>query len=196
MTSCPGSGSATGSSAESSSAEGSAAEGNAFSARIAEMAAREGAAAVVISAAIEEEIAQLEAAERAEFLEALGLHETGLDRLAETDIVGDEEVGPRHVDRANERIELEVLNTHPAPKRRLQEAPVRIGGRPPPHGIQKRFQPFGIVETRDGRQARPFDYMCTWLHLPNHIDLLAEAVFINGRERQTVLGAQSLGRAI
>mgnify|MGYP000032278118 CR=1 FL=1 len=61
--------------------EGSAAEGNAFSARIAEMAAREGAAAVVISAAIEEEIAQLEAAERAEFLEALGLHETGLDRL-------------------------------------------------------------------------------------------------------------------
>ena len=36
---------------------------------------------MVISAAIEEEIAQLDDAERAEFLEALGLHEAGLDRL-------------------------------------------------------------------------------------------------------------------
>jgi ribosome-binding ATPase YchF (GTP1/OBG family) len=36
---------------------------------------------VVISAAIEEEIAQLDDAERAEFLEAMGLAEAGLDRL-------------------------------------------------------------------------------------------------------------------
>ena len=36
---------------------------------------------MVISAAIEEEIAQLDDAERAEFLEAMGLHEAGLDRL-------------------------------------------------------------------------------------------------------------------
>ena len=41
----------------------------------------EGAGAVVISAPIEEEIAQLDDAERAEFLEAMGLHEAGLDRL-------------------------------------------------------------------------------------------------------------------
>ena len=36
---------------------------------------------VVISAAIEEEIAQLDDAERAEYLEPMGLHEAGLDRL-------------------------------------------------------------------------------------------------------------------
>ena len=61
--------------------EASAATGNAFSAAVARMAAAEGSGAVVISAAIEEEVAQLDDAERAEFLEAMGLHEAGLDRL-------------------------------------------------------------------------------------------------------------------
>ncbi|MEM9342501.1 MAG: redox-regulated ATPase YchF [Pseudomonadota bacterium] len=61
--------------------EGEAAEGNDHSARVAEMAAREGAASVVISAKIEEEIAQLEADEAEMFLEELGLEEAGLDRM-------------------------------------------------------------------------------------------------------------------
>jgi len=61
--------------------EASAATGNAHSARVAEMAKAQGAASVVISAAIEEEIAQLDDASRAEFLESMGLHEAGLDRL-------------------------------------------------------------------------------------------------------------------
>jgi len=61
--------------------EAAAGSGNAFSARVAEHAAAEGAAHVVISARIEEEIAQLAPAEAAEFLAALGLEEAGLDRL-------------------------------------------------------------------------------------------------------------------
>ncbi|MCC6304684.1 MAG: redox-regulated ATPase YchF [Rhodobacteraceae bacterium] len=61
--------------------EAAAAAGNAFSARVAEHAAAEGAAHVVISARIEEEIAQLPPAEAEEFLAALGLAEAGLDRL-------------------------------------------------------------------------------------------------------------------
>ncbi|MDP1668062.1 redox-regulated ATPase YchF [Phaeovulum sp.] len=61
--------------------EASAASGNAFSERVAAMAAREGAASVVISARIEEEIAQLSPDEAAMFLEEMGLHEAGLDRL-------------------------------------------------------------------------------------------------------------------
>ena len=62
-------------------AEADAAEGNEWSARIAEKAAAEGAGAVVISAAIEEEISQLDEDERAMFLEEMGLAEAGLDRL-------------------------------------------------------------------------------------------------------------------
>ncbi len=61
--------------------EASAASGNAFSAKVAEMARVQGAASVVISAAIEEEISQLSDDDRQMFLEEMGLHEAGLDRL-------------------------------------------------------------------------------------------------------------------
>ncbi|MEQ5776653.1 MULTISPECIES: redox-regulated ATPase YchF [unclassified Thalassospira] len=62
--------------------EDSAAEGNEFSAKVAEMAASQGARSVVVSAAIESEVALLESAEeKQEFLESLGLEETGLTRV-------------------------------------------------------------------------------------------------------------------
>ena len=61
--------------------ETSAAEGNDFSARVFTKAAAEGAGAVVVSAAIEAEIATMEPADRGEFLSDLGLVETGLARV-------------------------------------------------------------------------------------------------------------------
>ena len=61
--------------------EGSADKGNALSDLVAARAAKDGAKTVVISAQIESEIAQLDSAERAEFLETLGLAEPGLNRL-------------------------------------------------------------------------------------------------------------------
>jgi GTP-binding protein YchF len=61
--------------------EGSAANGNAFSRKVEDRAKSEGAAAVVISAKIEAEIAVLSRDERTDYLEAVGLKEAGLDRL-------------------------------------------------------------------------------------------------------------------
>ncbi len=61
--------------------EASASTGNAFSRQVEERAKAEGAAAVVISAKIEAEIAVLSREERADYLEAVGLKEAGLDRL-------------------------------------------------------------------------------------------------------------------
>jgi ribosome-binding ATPase len=61
--------------------EASAAAGNAFSKKVEERAKAEGAASVVISAKIEAEIAVLSREERADYLEAVGLKEAGLDRL-------------------------------------------------------------------------------------------------------------------
>ena len=61
--------------------EGSAAEGNELSAKVAERAKADNAQTVVISAQIESEIAVLDDAEQAEFLETLGLEEPGLNRL-------------------------------------------------------------------------------------------------------------------
>ena len=61
--------------------EASAATGNDFSRKVEERAKQEGAVAVVISAKIESEIAMLPSGERADYLAAVGLKETGLDRL-------------------------------------------------------------------------------------------------------------------
>jgi GTP-binding protein YchF len=61
--------------------EADAANGNALSARVFERAAAEGAEAVVVSAAIEAEIATMPAEDRGEFLAELGLEETGLARV-------------------------------------------------------------------------------------------------------------------
>ena len=62
--------------------EAAAGSGNAQSARVAAKAAAEGAMAVVVSAAIESDVAQLtDPAEKREFLAALGLSETGLNRV-------------------------------------------------------------------------------------------------------------------
>ena len=81
--------------------EGAAASGNAASRAIAAYAAERGAASVVISAAIEAEVAQLaDAAEKKDFLGSLGLAESGLDRVihagyALLDLVTFFTVGPK-----------------------------------------------------------------------------------------------------
>ena len=61
--------------------EESAATGNGASQRVLTMAKTQGAGAIAVSARIEEEVAQLGADERAEYLSGLGLEEPGLNRL-------------------------------------------------------------------------------------------------------------------
>ena len=61
--------------------ESDAANGNALSAKVFETAKAEGAEAVVVSAALEAEIATMPVEDRAEFLAELGLQETGLARV-------------------------------------------------------------------------------------------------------------------
>jgi ribosome-binding ATPase len=81
--------------------EASAATGNAESERVAEYAAHRGAASVVISAAIEAELAQLgDPDEKCEFLAALGLDEPGLGRVIQAgytllDLITFFTVGPK-----------------------------------------------------------------------------------------------------
>ncbi len=82
-------------------AESEAATGNAQTARVEAMARAQGATVVIISAAIEAEVAQLaDPAEKQEFLESLGLKETGLARViasgyALLDLVTFFTVGPK-----------------------------------------------------------------------------------------------------
>jgi GTP-binding protein YchF len=62
-------------------AEEDAATGNEYTEAVEEMATGQGAEAVIISAAIEAEVAQLPEPEAKEYLEAMNLDEPGLDRL-------------------------------------------------------------------------------------------------------------------
>jgi GTP-binding protein YchF len=61
--------------------EEDAAKGNAYTNSVETMARAQGAGTVVISAAIEAEVAQLSDEEAREYLDAMGLTEPGLDRL-------------------------------------------------------------------------------------------------------------------
>ena len=61
--------------------EASAENGNAMSKAVADYAHANGAGVVIISAEIESQLAQLPDAEQSEYLESLGLHEPGLNRL-------------------------------------------------------------------------------------------------------------------
>ncbi|GAB1582595.1 redox-regulated ATPase YchF [Phyllobacterium phragmitis] len=62
-------------------AESDAATGNDYTRAVEKMAKEQGAETVIISAAIEAEVAQLSDEEAKEFLDAIGLEEPGLDRL-------------------------------------------------------------------------------------------------------------------
>ena len=61
--------------------EDSLLEGNHYSRMVAEYAEKNKNAVVVVSARIEEEVSQLDALERGEYIQALGLEKSGLDRL-------------------------------------------------------------------------------------------------------------------
>ena len=61
--------------------EAAAETGNALSAEVAALAETEGAGAVIVSAAIEAELAAVDPAERAEYLAAIGLEQPGLHRV-------------------------------------------------------------------------------------------------------------------
>jgi hypothetical protein len=61
--------------------EDDAAEGNELSAKVAAMAESQGAQSVVISAAVEEEIAQMDADDQKEFLADMGLDDSGLNKI-------------------------------------------------------------------------------------------------------------------
>ena len=61
--------------------EDAAKTGNSLSSAVAALAETEGAGVVIVSAAIEAQLATLEPAERAEYLAAIGLEQPGLDRV-------------------------------------------------------------------------------------------------------------------
>ena len=111
--------------------EADAVDGNAHTEAVAKMAAEQGAESIVVSAAIESEVAQLPDEESREFLAALGLEEAGLDRLIRAgyhllDLITYFTVGPKETRAPDRRcrqrrgIHREGRRRHPLPLQHLR----------------------------------------------------------------------------
>jgi len=112
-------------------------------------------------------------------------HQPGLNRLAEADIVGDEEVHTRHRQGPRDRLELVLLDRDAGPEGCLQRAGVRAGDRAPADRIKKGTQPLRIVPPvrPHRRELSRRNDLPPRFHLPHQAQLLAEIVVADARKR-------------
>ena len=113
--------------------------------------------------------------------------ETCLDGLAQTDVVGDEQIDAGHVDGTHQWVELEVLDADATAKRSLQKASVGIGGSTPTNSVEKGFEGVGVILAGDRRQPRTFDDLRTGLDLPDDFEFLTQAILVNRGESDGIL---------
>ena len=124
--------------------------------------------------------------------------EARLDGLAEADVVGDQQCRSRHPQRADQRLELVVLDRDAAPEGRLQRALVGTRHGAPTDGVEVRVELLGIVEAVSGdhRELGAFDDGGAGLDLPDDIEFLARRVVLDGDQRDEVLHAAAIERCL
>ncbi len=108
-----------------------------------------------------------------------GQHQAGLDRFAEADVVGDQQVDPRHRQSANHRVELVFVDLDAAAKGGLEGLVVGLGDSAPAHGIKERLKAFRHVEAIRARQGGFFVNRGAGFHLPDDLKLLAKAIVLD-----------------
>ena len=110
------------------------------------------------------------------------LHDqAGLDGLAEAHVVGEQQVRPRGLQGAAQRLQLVGLDVRAAAERGLERVPVRRRDRAPADGIHERGERVRVVEpVRADRlgQALVRGDGLAHLQLPDDRELLAEAVLL------------------
>ena len=112
-----------------------------------------------------------------------------LNRLAETRIVRDEQVHAGHVDGADKRIKLIVLDCNAAAKRREQVVAVHVRGDAPADGVQERLKLFVVVVAVDFRQPGLLKNACPRFYLPYYGNLFAACILFDGFKRNKILTA-------
>ena len=119
-------------------------------------------------------------------------HEPGLDRLAETHVVSEQEVGARSGERSTQRLELVRLDGCARPERRLEGLVVGTRHRTPAHGVDDCAEKIRVVEAARldmGREALVGQGRVAHLELPDDRELLAQPVLVDRLERDDVLGS-------
>ena len=73
--------------------------------------------------------------------------EPGLDRLAETDVIGEEQVGAGRAESTAERFELVRLDVHARPERRLVAVGVGTSDSSPAHRVDEASEGLRVIES-------------------------------------------------
>ena len=113
------------------------------------------------------------------------LHDqAGLDRLAQAHVVGDEQIDPRHGQRAGDRFELVLLDRDAGPERGLKRPGVGAGHGAPAHGVEEGAQLLRVVPSVCCHrwQLGGGDDLAAGLDLPGDGQLLAEVVVADAGE--------------
>jgi hypothetical protein len=108
--------------------------------------------------------------------------------LPRPDVVGDEQVGARHLQRAHHGVELVVLDGDAASEGRVQARDVGRGDGAPAHGVKEGVEAPRVVEAlaRVG-QLRALEDRSAGLDLPDDLEFLAPAVVLDRLEGDEML---------
>ena len=116
--------------------------------------------------------------------------EAGLDRLAEADVVGDQQVDARHLDGPHDRVELVVLDLDAAAEGRLEGWTSAVVAAPQRTASRKASSRAGSSKPHL-RQASLLEDLGAGFELPDHLQFLAQRVVVDRSQREQVLFLRS-----
>ncbi len=119
--------------------------------------------------------------------------QAGLNRLAQADIIGNQQIDSRHLNRPHHRVKLIILDLDPAAKRRLERPHIRRRHRAPAHRTEKGIEAFGGIEAIRRRQGHPLMHLRIDLDFPDHLNFLTERIIVNRGKRHEVMRLSLLG---
>jgi hypothetical protein len=109
------------------------------------------------------------------------------NRLAKPHVVGDEQADPRHLDSADDWVELVILDIDARAKRGLDIPHVGGGGCPPTDSVEERVEPVGSIEAGRLGEGDSLDDLGTRLDLPDDLKLFAEGIVLDRKQGDEVL---------
>ena len=121
--------------------------------------------------------------------------EAGLDRLAEADVVGDEQIHPGQAQGLSERLELVGVDANAGPERRLEQVRIGRGDAVPLERVQVGREELRRIEpaARDRLPGLALDDLIEIdFLLPEHLERLPLGVVVQARQphqRRVVAGA-------
>src|SRR5947209_8072574 len=97
----------------------------------------------------------------------------GLNGLAQANIIGDEQVGTRHLDGSHHRVKLVIFQFDAAAEGSLQSAYISARNRTPMHRVKKRIESLWEIKAKRRRQGILLDDPGSRLDFPDDLQFLS-----------------------